>query len=122
MILTTVLFVFPPVLPVTGSNMNYCIVAFAVWLIISVAQWIVDGRKHYTGPTVEIDDNLGGKVLEAINSPEPTHYNAVFDEQGHRDFEDENMSRAKKRQVGAARGGRDEVGSTKELAEFLKDS
>ena len=55
-ILTTVLFVFPPALPVTGSNMNYCIVAFAIVLIVSVIQWIVDGRKNYTGPQVNLED------------------------------------------------------------------
>lgn len=54
-ILTTVLFVFPPALPVTGSNMNYCIVAFAIVLMISVIQWFVDGRKNYKGPKIEID-------------------------------------------------------------------
>ncbi|KAF7189228.1 putative amino-acid permease C15C4.04c [Pseudocercospora fuligena] len=53
--LTTVLFVFPPFLPVTGSTMNYCIVAFAIILLISVVQWIVDGRKNYQGPRVTID-------------------------------------------------------------------
>ncbi|KAK4545350.1 hypothetical protein LTR36_003530 [Oleoguttula mirabilis] len=54
-ILTTVLFVFPPELPVTGTNMNYCIVAFAIVLIISVVQWFVDGRKNYHGPKLELD-------------------------------------------------------------------
>ncbi|OJI96686.1 hypothetical protein ASPVEDRAFT_78444 [Aspergillus versicolor CBS 583.65] len=52
--LTTVLFVFPPSSTVTGSNMNYCVAAFAIILIISVFQWIVDGRKNYTGPRVEM--------------------------------------------------------------------
>lgn len=65
-ILTTVLFVFPPVLPVTGSNMNYCIVAFAIVVMISVIQWFVDGRKNYKGPKMEIDHH----VLTAVNSPE----------------------------------------------------
>ena len=55
-ILTTVLFVFPPALPVTGSSMNYCIVAFAIVLIISVIQWFVDGKKNYTGPQVDLQD------------------------------------------------------------------
>jgi amino acid transporter len=55
-ILTTVLFVFPPELPVTGSNMNYCIVAFAIVVIISLIQWIVDGRKNYTGPKVDLEE------------------------------------------------------------------
>lgn len=62
---TTVLFVFPPELPVTGSNMNYCIVAFAVVFIISLVQWFVDGRKNYNGPGIDVEDN----VLVAIQSP-----------------------------------------------------
>lgn len=87
-IITTVLFVFPPVLPVTGSNMStyhnhetpspiipelikldYCVVAFAIILIISVIQWFVDGRKNFTGPRTDIDlsaflgaDNSSGEV------------------------------------------------------------
>lgn len=64
-ILTTVLFVFPPALPVTGPSMNYCIVAFAVVVIISLIQWIVDGRKNYSGPRVDIDEG----VLTAMESP-----------------------------------------------------
>ncbi|RAH71859.1 amino acid transporter [Aspergillus aculeatinus CBS 121060] len=52
--LTTVLFVFPPDRPVTGSNMNYCVVAFGIILIISLMQWVVDGRKNFTGPRVEL--------------------------------------------------------------------
>ncbi|KAE8379357.1 amino acid/polyamine transporter I [Aspergillus bertholletiae] len=51
--LTTVLFLFPPSRPVTGSSMNYCIVAFGIILLVSVVQWIVDGRKNFTGPRVQ---------------------------------------------------------------------
>ncbi|KAI1822927.1 amino acid/polyamine transporter I [Xylaria intraflava] len=51
-IFTTVLFLFPPETPTTPNNMNYCIVAFGVILIIAVLQWIFDGRKNYTGPQV----------------------------------------------------------------------
>lgn len=65
-IVTTVLFVFPPDLPVSGSNMNYCVVAFAVVFIISMIQWFVDGRKNYTGPKVHFEDH----VLIATRSPE----------------------------------------------------
>ena len=54
-ILTTVLFLFPPALPTTASNMNYCVVAFAIVLIIATIQWFVDGRKNFKGPRVEID-------------------------------------------------------------------
>ncbi|KAF9734720.1 hypothetical protein PMIN06_008034 [Paraphaeosphaeria minitans] len=63
-IVTTVLFVFPPDLPVTGSNMNYCIVAFAVIIIISTFQWFVDGRKNFTGPRTD----MGIEALEAVQS------------------------------------------------------
>lgn len=57
-IVTTVLFLFPPALPVSGSTMNYCVVAFAVILIISTIQWIVDGRKNFEGPRVTIDQSV----------------------------------------------------------------
>ena len=33
--------------------MNYCIVAFAIILVISTIQWFVDGRKNYKGPRIE---------------------------------------------------------------------
>ena len=55
-IITTVLFVFPPALPVTGTTMNYCIVAFGIILVISGTQWIVDGRKNFEGPRVTIGE------------------------------------------------------------------
>ncbi|KAF2265194.1 GABA permease [Lojkania enalia] len=63
-IVTSVLFVFPPQLPVTASNMNYCIVAFAIILLISIVQWLVDGRKNFTGPR----SDMGLEVLEAVKS------------------------------------------------------
>lgn len=47
---TTVFFLFPPQLPVTASNMNYCIVALGIVFIVSLFQWSVDGRRNYTGP------------------------------------------------------------------------
>ncbi|PLN75542.1 amino acid permease [Aspergillus taichungensis] len=53
--LTTVLFLFPPSREVTGSSMNYCVVAFGIILIVSVVQWIVDGRKNFTGPRMDAD-------------------------------------------------------------------
>ena len=35
---------------VTGPD--YCIVAFAIIVIISVFHWIIHGRKHFTGPRI----------------------------------------------------------------------
>ncbi|KAL4993947.1 amino acid/polyamine transporter I [Aspergillus recurvatus] len=70
-ILTTVLFVFPPSKHVSGSNMNYCIAAFAVIISISVFQWIVDGRKNFTGP------QLVSEGQNIITAPAPTEGAAV---------------------------------------------
>jgi choline transport protein len=54
---------FPPEKHVTGSNMNYCVAAFAIVLIISTIQWFVDGRKNYTGPQIDIDALKAGEVV-----------------------------------------------------------
>jgi choline transport protein len=43
---------------------DYCIVAFAIIIIISTVQWFVDGRKNFTGPRHDV--NL--EVLEAVQS------------------------------------------------------
>ncbi|KAE8351328.1 amino acid/polyamine transporter I [Aspergillus coremiiformis] len=53
--ITTVLFLFPPALPATGSSMNYCVAAFGIILIISTFQWAIDGRKNFIGPRVDMD-------------------------------------------------------------------
>ena len=62
-LLTTVFFVFPPELPVTGNNMNYCIVAFAIIIIISTNQWFVDGRKNFTGYDYLLNPSLDTALL-----------------------------------------------------------
>ncbi|KAF1837446.1 amino acid transporter [Decorospora gaudefroyi] len=67
-IVTTVLFLFPPELPVSASNMNYCVVAFGIILFISTFQWFVDGRKNFTGPRTD----TGIDVLEAMKTQEQT--------------------------------------------------
>lgn len=36
------------------TGVDYCVVAFAIIVIISVVQWIVDGRKNFTGPRVNL--------------------------------------------------------------------
>lgn len=82
-ILTTVFFVFPPELPVTPDNMNYCIVAFGVILLISGATWFLDGRKHYTGPSLDVEGMLNGKVegmegMDPLQDPLPNE-NEVSD-------------------------------------------
>ncbi|KAJ5219904.1 hypothetical protein N7468_009108 [Penicillium chermesinum] len=66
--LTTVLFLFPPELPVTGNNMNYCVVAFAIVFIISALAWIFDGRKNFVGPRIELEV-LSGEAKPEIPIP-----------------------------------------------------
>jgi len=56
---TTILFLLPPQIPVTPSNMNYTIVAFGILFIVTLLQWILDGRKNYHGPHVSV---LGSNV------------------------------------------------------------
>ncbi|KAJ5154284.1 Amino acid/polyamine transporter I [Penicillium coprophilum] len=46
---------FPPELPATGSSMNYCVAAFGIVFIISTIQWIVDGRKNFVGPRIQVE-------------------------------------------------------------------
>jgi choline transport protein len=48
-IMTTVLFSFPPALPVTSSNMNYVTAVFGIFLVFVSAFWLVYG-SHFTGP------------------------------------------------------------------------
>ena len=68
-IVTTVLFLFPPAIPVTnGLEMNYCIVAFAIVIIISAVQWIVDGRKNYEGPRITISDENRRASIEKVGT------------------------------------------------------
>ncbi|CZR69002.1 related to HNM1-Choline permease [Phialocephala subalpina] len=62
-IVTTVLFLFPPDLPVTGSNMNYCVVVFFIILVISIVQWFIDGKKNFSGPRVNIEQLANGEVV-----------------------------------------------------------
>jgi len=46
--------------------MNYCVVAFAIVLIVSVIQWFVDGRKNFTGPKMDANHHF----LTATITPE----------------------------------------------------
>jgi len=81
-ILTSVLFLFPPILPVTGSNMNYCIAAFTIVCIISMTTWFIDGRKNFTGPKLEEFNN----VLTAMESPPNTEIPEMTEQQGLEKF------------------------------------
>ncbi|KAJ5210491.1 Amino acid/polyamine transporter I [Penicillium cf. griseofulvum] len=68
--LTTILFLFPPDLPATGSNMNYCVAAFGIVFVISTIQWIVDGRKNFVGPRIQVEV-FNGEVGAQPEQPIP---------------------------------------------------
>lgn len=82
-ILTTVLFVFPPAIPVTPANMNYCIVAFGVILLIAGGTWIFDGRKNYHGPVVDIQGMFHGAIdgMDGLEGMDPAgHSDSIREE------------------------------------------
>lgn len=51
-LVTTVFFFFPEELPVTPSNMNYCIVVFAIIMLLCLGYWGIRGHREYEGPIV----------------------------------------------------------------------
>jgi choline transport protein len=58
--------------------MNYCIVAFAIVIIISITQWYVDGKKNYTGPKLDVNAMENGEVVGL--APEPSNGGAAGDD------------------------------------------
>ncbi|KAJ5110947.1 hypothetical protein N7532_001482 [Penicillium argentinense] len=73
--LTTILFLFPPELPATGSSMNYCVAAFGIVVILCAVTWFADGRKNYVGPRIEVEvlaGQAGGQPEQPI--PAIEHY------------------------------------------------
>jgi len=55
---------FPTILPVTAQNMNYAVVVFAGVIIISLIDWVVRGRKRYTGPIKEVGSETSSEVVQ----------------------------------------------------------
>lgn len=47
---------------------DYCVVAFAIIVFISVFQWIMDGRKNFTGPRIDVI--LDSQPVEESKGPE----------------------------------------------------
>lgn len=69
---------FPTLFPIINQCViDYCVVAFGIVLIISLFQWIVDGRKNFHGPRIDIDEltqgvAIGQAPLEQEDSSEET--------------------------------------------------
>ncbi|KAK1967335.1 amino acid transporter [Colletotrichum sublineola] len=52
-LLALVFYVFPAVMPVSASNMNYAIVVLGVMVLFSVANWFGYANKKYKGPRLD---------------------------------------------------------------------
>ncbi|KAI8579883.1 hypothetical protein K450DRAFT_239535 [Umbelopsis ramanniana AG] len=52
----TVLFVLPPVSPITPVNMNYACLAIGAVILGAGGRWIVDARIWFKGPTINLSD------------------------------------------------------------------
>ncbi|KAI1620189.1 amino acid/polyamine transporter I [Exophiala viscosa] len=63
-LLYSVLFCFPIILPATVDNMNYLSVVLAGVLVIILAMWYGGKRKTFTGPVISIE---GLEMLSAAN-------------------------------------------------------
>ncbi|GKZ37811.1 hypothetical protein AbraIFM66950_009600 [Aspergillus brasiliensis] len=72
LLFASITFNFPESYPVTKDSMNYTSAAIGVIAVISVATWVVTGRKHFTGP--EAWDESGSRVTEGkvVDSNEET--------------------------------------------------
>ncbi|KAL3427613.1 polyamine transporter tpo5 [Phlyctema vagabunda] len=70
--LAIVLFCMPVAIPVTPVSMNYASAVFAGFAAISVIWYVINGRKHFTGPPVpadiepEHDGQVVGESLGAV--------------------------------------------------------
>lgn len=80
-ILTTVLFIFPPAIPVSSSSMNYCIVAFGVMFLIAGGTWVLGGRNHYQGPQIEIQREAIDAVVFSRGGEIVAHSSDEFSEE-----------------------------------------
>ncbi|KAI9284868.1 amino acid/polyamine transporter I [Umbelopsis sp. AD052] len=52
----TILFVLPPVSPVTPVNMNYACLAIGAVILGAGGRWLVDARIWFKGPTINLSD------------------------------------------------------------------
>jgi hypothetical protein len=48
------------------TKIDYCVAAFGIVFVISTITWIVDGRKNYVGPRIEVEV-LSGQAGENVD-------------------------------------------------------
>lgn len=78
--LTTVLFVWPTSNPTNAVNMNYCIVAFGVIIVIAGSNWIFGARKTYSPPALTFDCD---HAIAAIDGQGPVSENKGDSPEAH---------------------------------------
>lgn len=54
----------------TDRYLDYCVAAFGIVFVISTITWIVDGRKNFVGPRIEVEI-LSGEVGDHPQQPIP---------------------------------------------------
>lgn len=63
-VLTSVMFLLAPKLPITMETMNYGGVVLVLVFIFSVASWMSGGKEYYLGSAMlRHDESLGGSSL-----------------------------------------------------------
>ncbi|KAF8651062.1 hypothetical protein AX16_004925 [Volvariella volvacea WC 439] len=68
-----VLFSMPVVIPVTPVTMNYASVVFFGFAVISAVWYTIDGRYHYTGPSIPQDlQNTPSNQSDVFEAAPPT--------------------------------------------------
>jgi choline transport protein len=55
---------FPVILPVTAQNMNYASVVFIGVILFSLVDWVIRGRKRYTGPIREVRSEASSDIVQ----------------------------------------------------------
>ena len=56
LLFTSITFNFPTLNPVDQENMNYTSAAIGIIGLISIVTWFTTGRKHFTGPQIEVEN------------------------------------------------------------------
>jgi hypothetical protein len=65
---------FPPVLPVTGTNMNYASPVFIAVMLFAIVNYYVRARRRFTGPIKEVtsetsSENVAHESIVAEKQP-----------------------------------------------------
>jgi len=74
----SILFILPPLNPVTANNLNYAVVAVGMVLLFSSGWWLISARKWFKGPKLPSLDKV--TTAEKIDSGREEEEAEVSDE------------------------------------------